>query len=178
MINSRWNYRNCCPHLRLWKSNAVNKVDVIIEFQRSHWSEKPVERRNYHTISIASSTKNIEVTWSQRRSTSQNLIGLVCHFVLVVCSDLSLYWTVFDVLSFSVVWLPWSIFRDTAGFLWNAYGDWWPVRWLNVMLMRYSYIANQGWARDVSGRDRDETETRRLQVSRRDRDVEVHVYYH
>jgi len=36
----------------------------------------------------------------------------------------------------------------------------------------------QGWARDVNGRDRDETETRRLQVSRRDRDVEVHVYCH
>jgi len=36
----------------------------------------------------------------------------------------------------------------------------------------------QGWARDVSGRDRDETETRRLQVSRRDRDVEVYVYCH
>ena len=56
----------------------------------------------------------------------------------------------------------------------------------------------QGWARDVNGRDRDETETsafrdrdetetfgltsrdetetRRLHVSRRDRDVEVHVY--
>jgi len=33
----------------------------------------------------------------------------------------------------------------------------------------------QGWARDVNGRDRDETETRRLQVSRRDRDVEMHV---
>ena len=38
--------------------------------------------------------------------------------------------------------------------------------------------SGQGWARDVNGRDRDETETRRLQVSRRDRDVEVHVYYH
>jgi len=47
----------------------------------------------------------------------------------------------------------------------------------------------QGWARDVSVRDRDETETfgltnrdetetRRLQVSRRDRDVEVYVYCH
>jgi len=65
----------------------------------------------------------------------------------------------------------------------------------------------QGWARDVNGRDRDETETlafrdrgetetfgltsrdetfrfrdetetRRLKVSRRDRDVEVHVYCH
>jgi len=38
--------------------------------------------------------------------------------------------------------------------------------------------STQGWTRDVNGRDRDETETRRLQVSRRYRDVEVHVYYH
>ena len=64
--------------------------------------------------------------------------------------------------------------------------------------------ARQGWARDVNGRDetetlasrdrdetetfgltsrdetfkfRDETETRRLQVSRRDRDVEMHVVF-
>ena len=48
---------------------------------------------------------------------------------------------------------------------------------------------SQRWARDVSGQDRDETETfgltsrdetetRRLQVSRRDGGVEVHVYYH
>ena len=45
---------------------------------------------------------------------------------------------------------------------------------------------HQGWARDVNGRDRDETETlaspaetRRLQVSRRDWDVDndMHVYY-
>jgi len=42
----------------------------------------------------------------------------------------------------------------------------------------------QGWARDVNGRDRDEmfkfrddTETRRLQVSRRDRNVEMHVVF-
>jgi len=35
----------------------------------------------------------------------------------------------------------------------------------------------QGWARDVNGRDRDETETRRVQVSRRDRDVEMHVVF-
>ena len=61
-------------------------------------------------------------------------------------------------------------------------------------------FTKQGWARDVNGRDRDETETlafrdrdetetfglnsrdetetRRLQVSRRYRDVEVHVYCH
>ena len=68
-------------------------------------------------------------------------------------------------------------------------------------------MSAQGWARDVNGRDRDETETlafrdwdetetfgltsrdetetrrsnfetRRLQVSRRDRDVEVHVEVH
>ena len=53
---------------------------------------------------------------------------------------------------------------------------------------------SQGWARDVNDRDetetlafrdrdetfrfRDETETRHLQVSRRDRDVEVHIYGH
>jgi len=33
-------------------------------------------------------------------------------------------------------------------------------------------------SRDETFRFRDETETRRLQVSRRDRDVEVHVYCH
>ena len=35
----------------------------------------------------------------------------------------------------------------------------------------------QGWAREVNDRDRDETETRRLQVSRRDRGVEMHVVF-
>jgi len=75
------------------------------------------------------------------------------------------------------------------------------------MVARLDLSCGQGWARNVSGRDRDETETlafrdrdqaetfgltsrdetfkfrvetemRRLQVLRRDRDVEVHVYCH
>jgi len=36
-----------------------------------------------------------------------------------------------------------------------------------TLVLSHSNYSNQGWARDVSGRDRDETETRRLQVSRR-----------
>jgi len=51
---------------------------------------------------------------------------------------------------------------------------------LNSTNLKYGSV--HGWARDVSGRDRDvgltsqdETETRRLQVSRRDRDVKMHV---
>jgi len=46
------------------------------------------------------------------------------------------------------------------------------------------FTHRQGWARDINGQDRDETfkfrdetETRRLQVSRHDRDVEMHVLF-
>jgi len=60
---------------------------------------------------------------------------------------------------------------------------------LFLPLTVFPKVRSQGWARDVNGRDRDETETfgvtsrdetetRRLQVSRRYRDVEVHVYCH
>jgi len=57
------------------------------------------------------------------------------------------------------------------------------MSWGSFLLVRpHKVSSSQAWAQDVTGRDRDvgltsrdETETRRLQVSRRDRDVEMRV---